>query len=160
MKKRSWLEKLLDTKDLPKVVELDEKGSSRWGGRTMIIPRPIDVYNLMAQVPKGKVTTISEIRKALAKKYNTEIACPLTTGIFSNISAYASEELRDTTDLPKIPFWRTLKANGEINEKFPNGTEWIVEKLISEGFEIVRQGKKVKVKNFESRLFVFENFKL
>jgi hypothetical protein len=45
-------------------------------------------------------------------------------------------------------------------EKFPNGTEWIVEKLISEGFEIVRQGKKVKVKNFESRLFVFENFKL
>ncbi|MCX7909048.1 MAG: MGMT family protein [Ignavibacteria bacterium] len=160
MKKKSWTDKLFDSKDLPKVVELNEKGSVHWGGQTMVIPRPLDVFNLMAQVPEGKVTTITEIRKALAKKYKTDIACPLTTGIFSTISARASEENNDPSKLPKIPYWRTLKSSGEINEKFPGGVEVLSGKLKAEGFEVIHKGKKAKVKDYEKYLFHSDDFEL
>ncbi len=153
MKRKSWIDKLFDSKDLPKVVELNDNGAIHWGGRTMVIPRPIDVFNLMLQIPLGKVSTIAEVRKALAKKYKADIACPLTTGIFSSISARASEENNDTSKLPKIAYWRTLKSNGEINEKFPGGIEGLAAKLMDEGFEIVKKGKKAKVKDHEKYLF-------
>lgn len=159
MKKKSFVEKLFDAKDLPKVVELDDSAALRWGGKTMAIPSPLDVFNFMSQVPKGKVTTIPEIRKAIARKYNADIGCPLTTGIFASISARASEENNEPNRLPKLAYWRTLKANGELNEKFPNGLDFLVEKLASEGIEIVRKGKKAKVKNFEKYLFSSLDFK-
>ncbi|MGB9913034.1 MAG: hypothetical protein ACPLRO_06660 [Candidatus Kapaibacteriota bacterium] len=113
MKKRSSIEKLVDSKDLPKFVGLKEELALRWGGRTMVVPSPLDVFYLMAQVPKSRVTSIGEIRKAIARKYNADIACPLTTEIFATISAQASEENTELDHLPKIPFWRTLKGDGE-----------------------------------------------
>lgn len=158
MKKKSFVEKLFDSKDLPKVVQLNETGSLHWGGQTMAIPRPLDIFNLMSQVPKGKVTTIAELRKAIARKYNADIGCPLTTGIFVNISAWASEENKDPEKLPQIPFWRTLKRNGELNEKFPGGLDLLAEKLSSEGFEVIRKGKKAKVKDFDKYLFTSSDF--
>lgn len=160
MKKKSWVDKLFDSKDFPKIVELNENGALHWGGRTMVIARPLDVFNLMAQVPAGKVTTIAEIRKALAKKYGADIACPLTTGIFCTISARASEENNDPAVIPKIPYWRTLKSNGEINEKFPGGIEELSERLKAEGLEVIRRGKKAKVKDFEKFLLSYAELEL
>lgn len=160
MRKRSWVDKLFDSKDFPKIVELDENGAIHWGGHTMVIARPLDIFNLMAQVPKGKVTTIAEIRKALAKKYGADIACPLTTGIFSTIAARASVENNDPNIIPKIAYWRTLKSNGEINEKFPGEIDELSEKLISEGLEVIKKGKKAKVIDFEKYLFRSDDFSL
>ena len=40
------------------------------------------------------------------------------------------------------PYWRTLKANGELNEKYPNGIEAQKEKLEAEGHTIVQKGRK------------------
>jgi alkylated DNA nucleotide flippase Atl1 len=139
MKKRTWFEKLTDTKGLPNIVELDGKSAQRWGGNSMVVPLPMDVYNLMSQVPSGKVTTVNEIRKALAKKYNTDIACPLTTGIFAWISAWASTESTGNKAIKPIPYWRTLKSNFQLNEKFPGGVENQAEKLKSEGFEVIKK---------------------
>lgn len=159
MKKKSFVEKLFDTKDLPKIVYLDDAAALHWGGKSMAIPSPLDVFNLMAQIPKGKVTTINEIRKVIARKYNTDIACPLTTGIFATISAKASVENDEAGNLPKLSYWRVLKSNGELNDKFPGGIDSLAEKLSSEGFEIVRKGKKAKVKDFEKYLFSSLDFK-
>ena len=47
----------------------------------------------MKKVPKGKLTTINELRTTLAKKHKTDFICPITTGIFSWIAAYAEDEL-------------------------------------------------------------------
>jgi len=66
--------------------------SKKWGTGTLVIPAPIEVDDLMKKVPKGKLTTINEIRQALANKHNATIGCPLTTGIFAWISANAAEE--------------------------------------------------------------------
>ena len=41
--KKSWREKLADNKDLPKVVEITDKMSKRWGTGTVVIPAPLEV---------------------------------------------------------------------------------------------------------------------
>ena len=90
--RKSWREKLADSKDLPKVVEINDKMSKRWGTGTVVIPAPIEVDEIMKKVPKGKLITVNEIRAILAKKHGATIGCPLTTGIFAWIAANAAEE--------------------------------------------------------------------
>ena len=67
--RKSWQEKLLDSKDLPRVVEINEKMSTRWGTGTMVIPAPVEVNEIMKEVPEGKLITINQIREILAKKH-------------------------------------------------------------------------------------------
>lgn len=86
-----WQEKLQNSKDLPKVVVLNKSDQQHWHGQTMVVPVPSEVNELMASVLKGKLITIDVIRQKLAKKHKTDIACPLTSGIFSWITANAAE---------------------------------------------------------------------
>jgi hypothetical protein len=90
--RKSWQEKLADGKDLPRVVEINGRMSQRWGTGTCVIPAPMEVDTLMRKMPKGKVTTINEIRAALARRHCASIGCPITTGIFASIAARAAEE--------------------------------------------------------------------
>ena len=68
--RKSWKEKLLDSKDLPRVVEVNEKMSQKWGTGTVVIPAPVEVDGIMKQVPAGQLITINQIREMLAKKHN------------------------------------------------------------------------------------------
>jgi len=118
MARKSWCEKI-QPEGLPKIVRLDEKQSERPGGaKTMVVPHPRDVYEIMAQVPRRHLLTVPLLRQMLAEKYNTDTACPLTTGIFIWIAANASQEKVDKGEIPEpIPWWRTLKAKGELVAK-------------------------------------------
>ena len=71
--KKSWREKLADSKDLPRVVEITENMSQRWGTGTVVIPAPMEVNEIMRQVPRGKLTTINQIRAALAERHKATI---------------------------------------------------------------------------------------
>ncbi len=152
MVKKSWIEKLEDSKDLPKVERITEKMSKRWGEGTVVIPSPIEVDALMRKVPKGKLLTINEVRAALAKKHNTTIACPLTTGIFAWIAAHAAEERREKGEKDITPYWRTLKAGGAINPKYPGGVERQKKLLEREGHKVIKKGKKYVVEDYEKAL--------
>ena len=90
--KKSWREKLADSKGLPKTGKVEGKMSTRWGTGTMVIPAPAEVDEIMRKVPKGKLTTINEIRSALARKHRVDVGCPITTGIFAWIAANAAHE--------------------------------------------------------------------
>jgi hypothetical protein len=68
--RKSWREKLLDSKDFPKVVEVTPEMSQRWGTGTVVIPAPLEVDGIMKQIPEGKLITINRIREMLAKKHN------------------------------------------------------------------------------------------
>ena len=70
MLRKSWREKLADSKDFPKVVEVTEKMNQRWGTGTVVIPAPVEVDEIMRQVPEGKLITINQIREILAKKHS------------------------------------------------------------------------------------------
>jgi hypothetical protein len=71
--KETWREKLGSTaqkQNLPRIVEVNEKMSKKWGEGTCVIPSPVEVDALMKTVPKGKLITINRIREFMAKKYH------------------------------------------------------------------------------------------
>ena len=152
--RKTWQEKLADSKDLPKVVEITGKMSTRWGTGSVCIPAPIEVDEIMKKVPKGKLITVNQIREIVARKHGATIGCPLTTGIFVNIAARAAEEAATEGKINTTPYWRTLKSKGELNEKYPGGLEAQAAHLREEGHTIEPgKGKKPpKVKDFEKAL--------
>ncbi len=151
-KKKSWTEKLADSKDLPKVEKITDKMSKRWGTGTVVIPAPLEVDAMMRKVPEGKLVTINEIRAALAKKHKATIGCPMTTGIFAWIAANAAEEQRQEGKKDITPYWRTLKTKGVINAKYPGGVEGQKKLLEREGHKVVQKGKKYIVADYEKSL--------
>ena len=148
-KKKTWREKLQDSKDLPKVVILKEDAQKRWKGKTMAIPSPMEVNEIMAKIPEGKLITIDEIRKTIAHKHGADIGCPLTCGIFSWIVAHAAAEEAAEGNKVMIPYWRTLKTKGELNPKYPGGIELQKKYLESEGHKVIHKGKHFVVKDYE-----------
>lgn len=151
-KKKSWREKLADSKGLPKVGKVEGTMTTRWGTGTMVIPAPMEVDELMRRVPKGKIVTINELRAALAKKHGVNIACPITTGIFSWIAAHAAEEAAREGAKRITPYWRTLKSGGEVNPKYPGGIPALKRRLRDEGHKLVQRGKRVLVADYEQSL--------
>ena len=144
--------KLHDKKDFPKIKTIPKYLNKSWGKGKFVMPSPLEVNALMKKVPKGKLTTINEIRKKLAKKYKTTTACPIVTGIFSWIAAGAAKE--DIQDGKKYitSYWRTLKSDGKINLKYPGGIPYQKKKLINENHKIIKRGKNHFVENFENKL--------
>ena len=151
-KKKTWCEKLNENKGLPKVEKITEKMSKRWGKGTVVIPAPVEVDEIMRKIPKGKVTTINEIRAALAKKHHATIGCPITTGIFAWIAANAGEEQKQNGNEDITPYWRTLKTGGVLNEKYPGGVSVQKDLLEREGHKIAQKGKKYFVLDYDKSL--------
>jgi hypothetical protein len=147
--KRSWREKLADSKDLPKTGEIEGRMSKRWGEGTMVIPAPVEVDALMKKVRRGKLTTIDAIRRALAAKHRVTIACPMTTGIFAWIAAHAADEAELEGGSRITPYWRTLKAGGELNPKYPGGIKNLRARLAAEGHRVVKKGNRYFVADHE-----------
>lgn len=150
--KKSWREKLQDSKGLPKVAKIEGKLSTRWGTGTMVIPAPVEVDELMRRVRKGKLATINELRAALAKKHGVNVACPITTGIFSWIAAHAAAEAEADGAKRFTPYWRTLKTGGELNPKYPGGIPALRRLLAVEGHRIEQRGKRWFVADHERSL--------
>ena len=145
--RKSWREKL-ETEQEPKVVN-DPRGRGK-----MLIPRPLDVDALIRKIQKGKLVTDSQIRERLAKDFHANLTCPMTTGIFIRIAAETAEEDLTSGVTEITPYWRVIKSDGSLNEKFPGGTDAQAAHLREEGHTIEPgKGKKPpKVKDFEKAL--------
>jgi len=150
--RKSWQEKLADSKGLPKVEKITPKMSKKWGTGTVVIPAPKEVNEIMKKVPQGKLITINQIRAILAKRHGASIGCPMTTGIFAWIAAHAAEEAAREGKKNITPYWRTLKVGGVINEKYPGGIEAQKKLLENEGHKVMQKGKKYIVADFEKHL--------
>ena len=154
--RKSWREKLADSKDLPRVQVIPDRMKARWGGGTLVIPAPKEVDEMMRRVPKGKVTTINHIRAALANRHGATVGCPMTTGIFAWIAANAAEEVAATKPNARVtPYWRTLKTGGLLNEKYPGGVARQKQRLKAEGHTFVKKGKHQAVADLDQSLFDF-----
>lgn len=150
-KRKSWREKLQDDKGLPKVITMDGRLSRRWGEGTCVIPAPRDVDAQMRLVPPGALVTLDQIREALARQYRTTIACPLTTGIFAWIAAHAAAEAFEAGEANATPYWRTLKARGELNPKYPGGIDGVRQHLEAEGHKVTQKGRRHFVANLDAK---------
>lgn len=144
---------LHDSKDMPKIqILIDQKSIEKYGGDKMYFAPPLDYDRVMKRVPYGRVTTVGEIREYFAKQSGADFTEPITAGIFVSIAAWASHQRAGD----ETPYWRTLKANGELNEKYPGGIKAQREKLEAEGHTILSKGRKnirYYVKDYEKVLF-------
>ena len=148
-RKKTWREKLADDKGLPKVEKITGKMSRRLGTGTVLIPAPREVDAAMKKVRRGKLTTIDLIRRALAEKHQASIACPMTTGIFAWIASHAANESEEEGKKRITPYWRTLKAGGELNPKYPGGVDNLKRRLAAEGHTVIQKGKRFVVEDYE-----------
>ncbi|MEG0377622.1 MAG: MGMT family protein [Eubacterium sp.] len=153
--KKDFNAMLKDCKDMPKFqIITDEKSIEKQGGNRMYFAPPMDYDKIMKQIPYGKVITVKDIREYFAQLNGADFTEPITAGIFVSIAAWASSQRLEN----ETPYWRTLKANGELNAKYPGGVESQREKLEAEGHTIVQKGRKnIKyyVKDYKSALFEF-----
>ena len=150
----SWREKIDKPQDV-KIVKVPPK-MSRFGSGTMLIPTPKLIDAMIRMVPKGKLVTVSELRRKLARDFRTDVTCPLTTGIFVRIAAEAAEEDRANGKKRIAPYWRVIKDDGSMNPKFPGGPAQQSRYLRAEGFEVANKGKTPRVQDFDGRLFQFK----
>jgi hypothetical protein len=159
-RKKSWQQKLTDKPGLPKVLKLEDRfpcynAVHKMGaevGDEVVLVNPSEVVKEMKKVPNGKLTTIVEICKKIAEKHNVKACCSLTAGIFIMTAANATEEAEKEGKSLNIPYWRTLKAGGFLNEKYPGGAEAQKEKLENEGFMVMKKGKRYFVQNYQNSL--------
>ena len=108
-------------------------------GTELYFAPPIEYDKVMSLVPYGNVITIVEIREYFAKLSGADFTEPITVGIFVSIAAQASFQRSEN----ETPYWRTLKANGELNPKYPGGVEAQKAKLETEGHTIFKKGRKI-----------------
>lgn len=151
--KKDFNAMLKDGKDMPKIVEItDEKSIEKYGGRRMYFAPPLDYDAVMRRVPEGMVITVGDIREYFAAQNDADFTDPITAGIFCSIAAWASFQRSDD----KTPYWRTLKANGELNTKYPGGVEEQKRLLEAEGHAIIKKGRtniRYYVKDYENFLY-------
>ena len=157
-KRKTWQQKLEGCKNLPKTLELGQnfpcyqalKKMGAEPGDSVVLAPGLEVNTIMKQVPKGRLLTLEEICKKLAKNHGVDYCCTLTTGIFINIVANAAEEMNND-----VPYWRTIKNDGQLNKRFPGGVEKQKRLLEQEGHTITKRGRKhIKyyVKDFDKKV--------
>ena len=151
--KKDFNAMLQDNKDMPKFqIITDVKSIEKYGGDRMYFAPPLEYDRVMKSIPIGKVITIGKIREYFARLGNADFTDPLTAGIFVSIVAWASEQRQED----KTPYWRTLKADGELNPKYPGGIQAQKEKLEAEGHIIIQRGRtniRYYVESFENALY-------
>ena len=157
---KTWQEKLKDKATLPEVHKLEKRfpcynAVHKMGaevGDDVILVNPSKVVEIMKQVPEGKLITIVEICKKIARQHNVTACCSLTTGIFIMTAANAAEEANIVGKSLDIPYWRTLKSDGFLNPKYPGGQEAHKNLLEKEGFKVIQKGKNFLVQDFQKYL--------
>lgn len=98
------------------------------------------VYDLVRQVPRGKVTTYG----TLAEKVGTR-----TTSRMVGWAMNASH-----TATPKVPAHRVVNRNGLLTGKHHFGSPTLMEELLrAEGVEV----KEDQIVDFKKHLFLFEH---
>jgi len=122
----------------------------------MLIPTPILINDLIRDIPKGKLATVSELRRKLAADFKADVTCPLTTGIFVRIAGEAAEEDREKGRKRITPYWRVVKDDGTFNPKLPGGVAHQTRILKAERFEVSTSGNSPRLRNFEDRLIQFK----
>lgn len=140
----SWREKLERVQDA-KITPVPPRMQRQLGAGTLLIPRPLDVDAMIRRIPKGKLTTVSRIRRALAREASADVACPLCTGLFLRIAAEAAEEDRSRGAKQVTPYWRVVRDDGALIDRFPGGARAHADHLGDEGHDIL-PGKVSRVR--------------
>jgi hypothetical protein len=150
--KQTFREKV-DKPAEPQRVQIPDTMHKRFGSGSMIIATPKLIEYLIQDIPERQIILVSQLMDHLAQAFQTNTTCPMTTGIFLNLVAKATEEDRANGHTNLVPYWRVLKTKGELNPKYPGGMENQADKLREEGHEIDDSRKVWRVVDYEEVIF-------
>ena len=110
--KKDFNAMLRQPRDMPRVQTVTDPGTiAKYGGSRMLLAPPLAYDAVMRTIPAGRITTTGKIRAHLAQRHQADFTDPMTAGIFVSIAAWASHQRQED----ETPYWRTLKAGGELN---------------------------------------------
>jgi 6-O-methylguanine DNA methyltransferase, DNA binding domain len=121
----------------------------------MLKPCPETLAALIVQIPSGKIVTTDSLRRTLANRFGVEVTCPYDTKMALLAIAHTESDPNQSDPSQPIPYWRVIKANGELMPKHPGGPEAHAARLQAEGFTVDTSGKKPKIKQFKDKLHTF-----
>jgi alkylated DNA nucleotide flippase Atl1 len=117
----------------PRVVEDSRRGGS------LLLPTPSLVAETVAAIPRGRVMTIGQLRRALAQRFEADATCPLMTGIVATILAGAVVEDLGQRRKPRWPIWRLVRDDGTLHPKWPLDALYRATMLRQEGVRLGRR---------------------
>ena len=134
---KSWVSKR-DCEKSFKIKTVDKKFADIPKGSRMLIASPPIIDEYVKSILYGEFIEPVKMRDDLAKKYNADKTCPVTTGIFLRIVSEASyEEYKSGYDLEALtPFWRMVDKRSELAKKLTCGISFIAQRQAQEGIEI------------------------
>lgn len=132
-----------DTAAPPAVQHLSSPKGAAFPAGDMLIASPLEIAGAVEAVPEGCVVTLDALRAHLARKFHADYTCPLTTGIFLRIAAEASEE--EGPSGRNTPYWRVVRSNGRMIDRFPGGESVQAKRLSREGVRCEAAGKGHRV---------------
>lgn len=138
-KRKTWLQKLNNGRK-PEIKVLQKSFADIEAGEKMLIPTPQLVDAYIRSIPKGKETTMAQMRKDLAVEYHADKTCPLTSGIFLRIVAEAAhEEMQQGKPISKItPYWRIMDEKTTTAKKLTVGMEFLKEQRKKEKLGVAK----------------------
>lgn len=155
-KRKTALEHLQGGRE-PHIVHMIPPGAPGYreaAGGAMVVSSPHEVDEMVRRLQPGELLTFDELRAAIARRHAVAVACPVSTAIFLNMCARASEEKRGMgiPDAELTPWWRVLKKGGFLNPKYPGGTDYQSDLLAAEGIRVSPLRKQPAVFDYIERL--------
>ncbi len=127
-KRKTWVEKRETGKEA-EVKKSPKDFADIKAGEKMLIATPNIVDDYIRHIPKGKESSLVQMRKDLAAQYHAHKTCPVTSGIFLRIAAEAAyEEYKKGKPISKItPFWRMINEQSPALKKLTFGPEFVLQ---------------------------------
>ena len=135
--KKSWIGKR-DCEKSFKIKTIDKQFADIPKGSRMLIASPPIIDEYVKSILYGEFVEPVKMRDDLAKDYQADKTCPVTTGIFLRIVSEASyEEYQSGDDLETIaPFWRIVKLNSKLAGKLACGIDFIAKRQTKENIVV------------------------
>tara|TARA_Y100001936_G_C15885185_1_gene564974 strand:+ start:252 stop:659 length:408 start_codon:yes stop_codon:yes gene_type:complete len=133
--KKSWIEKR-DCQKSFKIKTIDKKFADIPEGSKMLIASPPIIDEYVKSIDYGKFVEPIKMRDDLAKQYQADKTCPVTTGIFLRIISEASYEEFGIGIDTITPFWRIVDPKSKLASKLTCGIDFIIENQKREEIKI------------------------
>lgn len=154
-KRKSALDHLNSGRE-PHIVHMIPPGAPGYreaAGGAMVVSSPMEVDGFVRRITRGEVATLDDLRSAIARRHGVAVACPVSTAIFLNMCARATEERREMGVPPDelMPWWRVIKKGGLLNPKYPGGMARQAELLAADGVRASPLRQQLAVFDYQER---------
>jgi alkylated DNA nucleotide flippase Atl1 len=124
--RKAWADRLRPDL-LPEIV------ADRRHGDRLLLPTPLLLAEVIAQVPRGATITMTQLRDRLARRFGADRSCPLMTGTFVRILAGVVKEDLAQRRQARWPIWRLVGDDGRLSTTWPLDDLYRATRLREEG---------------------------